>query len=337
MRLLVLGGTKFVGRAVVEAALQQGYEVTLFNRGRTNPDLFPQAEHLRGDRDGDLSALEGRRWDAVVDPSGYLPRVVRASAELLSDAVEHYVYVSSISAYSELPHPGFDETTPTHEAHAPNEDIQEHYGELKAACERVIEAVFPGRSTIVRAGLVVGPHDPTDRFTYWPVRLARGGEVLAPAPPEQPWQFIDVRDLAAWMLLVARERTSGPFNVTGPARPTSAGAVLTACSEVAARNAELLWVDEDFLLAHDVAPWMELPLWVPASDPDHALIHQAGVAKALAAGLRLRPVEETVADTLRWASTRDGTGDGTVAMGSTQGVGLDPEKEARLLAAWHAR
>ena len=335
MRLLVLGGTKFVGRAVVEAALAGGHEVTLFNSGRTNPGLFPEAEHLRGDRDGDLSALEGRRWDAVVDPSGYLPRVVRASAELLRDAVEHYVYVTSISAYAELPHPDFDETTPTH-GDPPSEDVQEYYGQLKAACERVVAEVFAGRSALIRAGLVVGPNDPTDRFTYWPLRIARGGEVLAPAPPEQPWQFIDARDLAEWMLLLAVERKSGPFNATGPAQPTSAAAVLAVCKEVAGSDGELVWVAEEFLLARDVGPWMELPLWVPASDPEHALIHQAGIGKALAEGLRFRPLEQTVRDTLEWANARDGAGTGTVAMGGTEGVGLDPDKEARLLAAWHA-
>ena len=215
--------------------------------------------------------------------------------------------------------------------------MQEHYGQLKAACERVVEEVFPSRSAVVRAGLVVGPHDPTDRFTYWPLRIARGGEVLAPAPPDQPWQFIDARDLAEWMLLLAIDGIGGPFNATGPAVRITASEVLGVCKEVTRSDAELVWVDEAFLLERDVGPWMELPLWVPVSDPEHALIHQAGIGKALAAGLRFRPLEQTVRDTFAWASARDGSGAGTVAMGGTEGVGLDPDKEARLLAAWNAR
>src|SRR5947207_10572978 len=203
MRLLVLGGTKFLGRAAVEAALARGHDVTLFNRGQTNPELFPEAEKLRGDRDDPktLCVLEGREWDAVIDPSGYVPRVVRAGAELLRGSVGHYVFVSSGSVYAEPYVPGYDETAPTVELENPeSEDVIGDYGALKAACERVVGEVFPDASTNVRAGLIVGPHDQSGRFTYWPLRISLGGPVLAPAPPEQLVQFVDVRDLGAWLV-----------------------------------------------------------------------------------------------------------------------------------------
>lgn len=336
MKLLVLGGTKFLGRATVEAALARGHEVTLFNRGETNPGLFPEAEKLRGDRDGDLSALEGRSWDAVVDPSGYLPRVVRASAELLRDAVGHYVFVSSISAYADPLPPGYDESAPLNEPEFEREEIMEHYGALKAACEQAVEEVFPGRSAAIRAGLIVGPHDPTDRFTYWPTRLARGGEVLAPGRRGRPWQFIDVRDLGAWMVRVAEDRTAGAFTATGPIPATTAAEVLETCRAAADSGAQLAWVDESFLLEREVGEWMELPLWV-AESGESAHLHEADVSRAAAAGLVTRPVAETVADTLEWAQAREGPGAGTAAMGGTSGVGLAPERERELLAEWRAR
>jgi 2'-hydroxyisoflavone reductase len=311
MRLLVLGGTAFLGRAVVEAALERGHEVTLFNRGRTNAELFPEAEKLRGDRDGDLSALAGRSWDAVVDPSGFIPRVVRGSAELLGDAVEHYTFVSSISVYAsrgrliELDDP----TT---------EDVQQHYGGLKALCERVVDEIYPARSANVRAGLIVGPHDPTGRFTYWPHRIARGGEVLAPGPAERPVQLVDVRDLAAWMLDLGERRIAGTFDATGP---TTMGAVVDACLRVAASDATITWVDYAFLLRQGVGEWLELPLWL--ASPEHRHLLKADASRALAAGLRLRPLEKTVRAAL--ASARP-----------VNGVGLAPERERELLAAWQA-
>jgi nucleoside-diphosphate-sugar epimerase len=336
VKLLVLGGTKFLGRAVVEEALARGHDVTLFNRGETNPELFPEAERLRGDRDGDLRALEGRSWDAAVDPSGYVPRVVRASAELLREAVGHYVFVSSVSAYADPLAPGFDECAPLKEPELESEDVREHYGALKVACEQVVEEVFRGRSAVVRAGLIVGPHDPTDRFTYWPVRVARGGEVLAPGRRGRQWQFIDVRDLGRWILRSAESGTAGAFTATGPVPETTAAEVLETCRAVAGSDTRFTWVDEEFLLERDVGEWMELPLWL-AEESEFAHMLDADVSRAVAAGLATRPVAETVRDTLEWAQARDGRGAGTAAMGNTGGVGLDPERERELLAAWHAR
>src|SRR4051794_17428927 len=206
MKLLVLGGTRFLGRAVVQAALAAGDEVTLFNRGVTSPELFPEVEKLRGDRDGGLTLLAGRQWDAVIDPSGYVPRVVRDSAELLRDSVDQYVFVSSISVYGFSQPPPWTEETRRLELSEETEEVESHYGELKADCEDVVREVYGERGANVRAGLIVGPHDPTGRFTYWPHRIMRGGRVLAPGEPGRQVQIVDVRDLGEWLVHLARER-----------------------------------------------------------------------------------------------------------------------------------
>jgi 2'-hydroxyisoflavone reductase len=332
VKLLILGGTKFLGRAVAEAALARGYELTLFTRGRTNPDLFPEAEHLHGDRDGDLGALEGRTWDAVVDPSGYVPRVLRASAELLRDAVGHYVFVSSISAYAEPLSYRYDESALLH-GEPQTENVQEEYGQLKAACERTLEEILPGRSASIRAGLIVGPHDPTDRFTYWPTRVARGGDVLAPGDPGRHVQFVDVRDLGDWIVQVAEERLAGPFNATGPEPPATMGELLETCRAVAANDARLVWVDDAFLLEREVGEWMELPLWIVTEEN----VHEADVTRAVTAGLRFRPLEETVRDTLAWAEATAETA-APLASGMSIGkAGMEPDRERELLAEWAAR
>jgi 2'-hydroxyisoflavone reductase len=324
MDLLVLGGTKFLGRAVVEDALARGHEVTLFNRGETNPQLFPEAEKLRGDRERDLSALEGRTWDAVIDPSGYVPHVVRASAELLADAVEHYLFVSSVSAYADKSGRN-TEDSPLEELGAypadrlVRDEDAGNYGALKALCEGVVAEVFPERHTNVRPGLIVGAHDPTGRFTYWPHRVARGGEVLAPAPPERQVQFVDVRDVAAWMIDLAQRRVPGTFNVTHPGRAWKD--VLETAREVSGSDASFTWVPDEFLVEHEVGEWMELPLWL--QDPEWIGLHMADVTKAEAAGLTFRPLEETIRETLALAEP-------------TADAGLAPEREAELLRAWGA-
>jgi 2'-hydroxyisoflavone reductase len=324
MRLLVLGGTKFLGRAAVEIALARGHEVTLFNRGQTNPELFPEAEKLRGDRDGDLSALEGREWDAVIDPSGFVPRIVRASAELLRGSVAHYLFVSSGSAYAEPYVAGYDEEAPTVELEDPtSEDVLRDYGALKAVCEEVVREVFPEAHTNVRAGLLVGPHDGSGRFTYWPLRGSLDGDVLAPGPPDHLTQFIDVRDIAAWMVDACEQRLSGTFNVTG--EPITFAAALEACG-----ISEPVWVDGAFLLEHSVGPWMELPLWVPGEE---AAFLQMSVARAVAAGLSFRPIEDTARDTLAWAQAE---GAALVTETPYGTAGLAPAREAELLQAWSA-
>ena len=306
MRLLVLGGTKFLGRAFVDAALARGHELTLFNRGETNAELFPEVEKLRGDRTSDLSALDGRTWDAVIDPSGYVPATVRASAELLRES-GRYVFVSSVSVYADFTQ-AWDESGPLAElGDAPAAALAadySNYGALKVLCEAEVEGVFGDRSLVVRPGLIVGPHDPTGRFTYWARRLERGGEILAPGPPERRAQLVDVRDLASWLIDGAEQGLSGAYNATNkgtPWRELLAGANVT-------------WVTDEFLQEHEVGEWMELPLWIAGSE------FEVDVGRAVDAGLRFRPLEETIR--------------GAAEAPAVEGVGLTPEREAALLAAW---
>ena len=320
MRLLVLGGTRFLGRAAVEAALARGHEVTLFNRGVTNPELFPEAEKLRGDRTVDLEALAGREWDAVLDMATFLPRVVRLSVDALHDRVGRYVYISSISAYADQSVPPV-ESAAVAELDDPEAEDLEHYGALKAACERLVEDEFGERALIVRPGLIVGPHDPTDRFTYWPHRIAAGGRVLAPAPPDAPVQFIDVRDLGDWVVRATETGLSGVFNATG--ETTTFERLLGECRRVTGSDAEVVWVSSEHLLASGVGEWMELPLWI--ASPEFAGMCRAVVSKSVAAGLTFRPLAETIRATLAWDRSR----------GEYEPqAGLAPEREAELLAGW---
>jgi 2'-hydroxyisoflavone reductase len=323
MRLLVLGGTKFLGRHTVAHALEQGHEVTTFTRGQTNPELFPEAEHLHGDRDGDLGALQGREWDGVVDTSGYVPRIVRQSAELLRDAVQRYVFVSSISVYADFSQP-IDESTPVAQLEDPEtEEVLPNYGALKAVCEDVVEEVYGDRGARVRAGLIVGPYDASDRFTYWPRRIAAGGDVLAPGNPDAPTQFVDSRDLAAWLVELALHGPGGVFNATGPAQPLTMRELFERSRAVLQSDANFVWVDEDTILAAGVEPWTELPLWLPGND--YAGMARADVTRARAAGLSSRPIEETVRDTYEW--DREEPGDRPT---------LTREKEASVLSAARA-
>jgi len=323
MRILVIGGTKFLGRHFVAAALEQGHELTLFTRGQTNPDLFPETEKLRGNRDGDLEALRGREWDAVVDTSGYVPRVVRQSAELLRDAVSQYLFVSSVSAYASFERGPKEDDSRAELEDPDTEDILPNYGGLKAACESVVEETYGARAAIVRPGLIVGPNDPTGRFTYWPHRIAQGGDVLAPEPREKHVQFIDVRDLGEWMVRLAETRAEGAFNATGPVPPPTMEAFLDACRKATGSDARLVWVDVDFLREHEVGEWMELPLWVGVVDPEYHGLLEVDVEKAVAHGLTFRPIEDTVRATLAGAELTDA-------------AGLKPERERELLDAWAA-
>ena len=323
MDLLVRGGTRFLGRYLVEAALGEDHEVTLFNRGLSGPELFPEVETIRGDRDGDLSALRGRRWDAAIDTCGYVPRVVRASAGLLADAVDHYTFVSSISVYPDDIGPGVDEDAPVEELEDPTveEVTGETYGGLKALCERAAEEEMPGRVLIVRPGLISGPHDPTDRFTYWPRRIAAGGEVLAPDRPERQVQFIDVRDLAGWMVKMSAGQKTGTYNATGPDYRLQMGTLLEECEAVGG-EAQIVWVSEEYLEENGVEPFTEMPLWVPR---EYAGMMEVDCGRAIAAGLTFRPVSETIRDTLAWDSKREKT---------DPAAGLKPERERELLSAW---
>jgi nucleoside-diphosphate-sugar epimerase len=329
VKLLVLGGTLFLGRHVVEAALERGDDVTLFNRGRTAPDLFPDVERLQGDRDGDLSALAGRRWDAVIDPSGYVPRVVRASVDLLADAVGHYTFVSSVSVYRDYAREGIDEGYPLAELEEESEDVAEHYGALKALCEQVVRTRFGGPVLIVRAGVIVGRYDWTNRFGWWVRRVAAGGQVLVPAPVDSPVQVVHARDLAGWMLDMAERREGGTFNAV--CEPTTMTDLLTEIRAATESDADFVPVDEEFLLEHEVEPWDGLPLWLaPSAHPDFAGMMAVDGSRAARAGLRHRPFAETIREVAMWDEEpvqRDYGSRG----GST---GLDPARERELLAAW---
>jgi 2'-hydroxyisoflavone reductase len=328
MKLLILGGTAFLGRHMVEAALERGHEVTLFNRGKRNPGLFTDLEQLRGDRDGDLSALQGRRWDAVIDPSGYVPRIVGASARLLADAVDHYTFISSISVYADLSIQRLKEDGELATmADETNEEVMKHYGALKALCEKAAEAAMPGRVLNVRPGLIVGPYDPTDRFTYWPARVAAGGEVLAPGDGSQPVQVIHGRDLAEWIIRMVEKRKTGVYNATGPDQPYTLRQVLEECRSVTGSDARFTWVDEEFILQRQVQPWTGLPLWTGGKGA--AGIMNVDVSKAMAEGLTLRPLSQTIRETQAWDRTRPAD--------LERRAGISREKEAEVLAAWHAR
>jgi nucleoside-diphosphate-sugar epimerase len=305
MNILILGGTIFLGRALVEEAKRRGHTVTLFNRGLTNGSLFPKVEKLYGYRDSDLDALQGRQWDAVIDTCGFVPRVVRKSVNLLARSVGQYVYISSISVYADTSQPGMKEDAPTVrlETEIVDESNSAYYGPFKAQCEQVVQSGMIGRSLIVRPGLMVGPHDETDRFSYWPFRIAQGGEVMAPGRPERPIQFIDVRDVAAWIITQIENQQNGVFNVASPDGWATMGSVLQACMNVIQSDAELKWVPEDFLMQNSVGEWIEMPLWLAESDPSVAGFLRFDVSRALATGLKLRPVEDTIRDTLNWVKT----------------------------------
>jgi len=345
MRILILGGTKFLGRAIVDAARARGHELTLFNRGQHDPSAYPDLEQLHGDRTqpGGLQALVGRSWDAAIDTAAYLPRDVRSMADALQGRVSHYTFVSSVSVFASHAQPGQDETTEvarlTPEQQAKLDalplgatitarDLGELYGPLKAACEDVAREAFPGAALIVRPGLIVGPYDVSDRFTYWPVRLMRGGDVLAPGKPERVVQMIDVRDLAEWMVRMVEGRVAGTIQATGPARSLAFGDVLDACARVAhergAPSSKLVWVDDAFLVTQGVGPWMELPLWIPANDASMAGFMTENIAKALTAGLTFRSLEDTIRATLAWDATR--------SKDAARVAGLAAEKETALLA-----
>jgi 2'-hydroxyisoflavone reductase len=325
MRLLVLGGTVFLGRHVVEAALARGHVVTLFNRGQHNPDLFPNVEKLRGNRDGDLTSLLDKRWDVVIDTSAHLPRVVRASVQQLAGAVDCYILISSISAYRDFPStPGIDESWPVSTLADPTtEEIKlETLGPLKALCEEAVEEAMAGRVLTIRPGLIVGPFDPTGRFTYWPRRVAQGGEVLVPGEPGLLVQIIDARDLAVWILRMVENGQTGTYNASGPGYPLTMRQLLEACKGKTESDASFTWVDEEFLLESGITM---LPLWIPGA-PGAATVN---CSKAIAAGLTFRPLADTVGDTLAW--------DGGVPSGAVRRLGLNREREVQLLHAWRSR
>src|SRR5689334_5560602 len=339
MKLLILGGTRFLGRHVVVAAQACGHEVTLFNRGNYSAEDLGGVESIKGDRHVDLSKLKGRRWDAVVDTSGHLPRAVRAAAEVLADGLERYVFISSQNAYRDVSVPGIDENYPLatlteeqlNRANAIDTSGQpsyaELYGRLKALCEQTVEDLLPNRALIIRPGLIVGPYDYSDRFTYWPVRVARGGEVLAPGRPDRFIQFIDVRDLAEWTISMIERNATGAYNAHSVPKTLTMERLLEQCKSVSASDAHFTWASEDFLLKENVAAWSELPLWLPEEVAPHLQGFMfISPDKANAAGLTYRPLSTTIRDTLTWYQTN--------RQNDELKAGLDRDKERALLYKW---
>jgi 2'-hydroxyisoflavone reductase len=322
MKVLVLGGTRFVGRHVVEAARASGHEVSVLHRGKTGRALWPDVEDLIGDRNTDMHSLAGdRRWDAVIDSSAYVPSTVRASLDALSSRVEHYTFVSTISVYDSFATPGVDENSPVIELpDTANEEVtEETYGGLKVMCEREVHAIYPD-ALVVRPGIVAGPLDYTDRFPYWVDRIARGGTVACPAPPDAPVQFIDGRDLGNWIVAMVEKRASGTFNAVGPGEEMTFGDLFARIKEVTASDAELRWVDEEQIRRAGLAE--KIPLWVAPSETEWRYMYAVDASRARAKGLTHRAVDHTVRDTLGWV--REERADGL-------SVGPSADEEGKLL------
>lgn len=332
-----------MGRHLVTAALARNYQVTLFNRGKHSNEEVPDVETIHGDRNADLTKLQGRRWDAVVDTCGYLPRAVKASAELLSDSVDHYVFISSQSVYADVSVCGVDEKAPlkgltTEQLDKANAidssgqssavTYEEMYGGLKALCEQAAEEVMPHRVLVIRPGLIVGPYDYTDRFTYWPVRVARGGEILAPGRADRYVQFIDGRDLADWTVSMIQTKAAGVYNVNGASETLTMQNVLEECKSVSESDAAFTWVDERFLLKENVKAWGEMPLWLPEdAAPQLKGFMFINTDKAVRDGLILRSLTATVADTISWYQTNQANAE--------MKAGISEDKERQLLYKWH--
>lgn len=330
-RVLVLGGTGFIGPHLVRALLAQGHTVTIFNRGRTNADLFPNVEKLLGDRDGDLESLKGHTWDVAIDNSATNPKWVRLSAQLLQRAVGLYLFTSTRSVYSDFSVVGMNEDGPTHapDPAAIEEGRQLPYGTAKITCEYELKQAFPARHLVVRPGLIVGPGDATDRFTYWPARIDRGGEVLAPGDPDNHVHFIDVRDLAEWYVHLVETDATGTLNALGPASPLTFAEMLYGIRAVTTAAVSFTWVDTDFLLERDVRPYSDMPLWMPAR-ANRAGFQRFDLTRPLAHGIRYRPLAVTARDTLEYHYSRPEERQAELR------AGMDSEREAKLLAEWHA-
>lgn len=326
LKILILGGTNFLGPHLVEELQKHGHEITLFNRGNQDVSRFQNIEMLQGNRDGNLGALKNRWWDAIIDTSGHLPRLVEDSSKILSTATNHYTFISTIGVYKDFHALNIDESYPLAElADEVSEEINEKtYGALKASCEKVVERYFPDHFLVIRPGLIVGPRDPTHRFSYWPLRIFDGGEILAPGSPMQNLQFIDVRDLAKWIVFMVEKQGTGFYNATGPAFSLTFEELLKTCSEVSNKEASFTWVDEDFLIEQGVQDWVELPLWLSYKRNMPGFLN-VDARKAIQAGLSFRPLIHTILATIDWEkqNRRDDVH-----------IGIDRKKEQDLLKLW---
>jgi 2'-hydroxyisoflavone reductase len=334
LRILILGGTGFTGPYQVRYALSRGHKVTTFNRGKTHPGELPkEVEQLIGDRNGQLDALKNRKWDVAIDNPTTLPAWVRDAAQILKDNVERYVFISTISVYADTAQ-GVDETAPLakYDGADPYKETIEAvkasgyktYGPLKALSEKEAEKWFPGKTLIIRPGLIVGPRDESDRFTYWPVRIDRGGEVLAPGKPSDPVQFIDARDLAEWTIRMAENRDTGIYNATGPAKPLEIGQMLDEIKDATHSSATFTWLPAEFLQQQKVEAWSDMPVWAG----DELGLARTSISRALAKGLTFRPLADTARDTLAWFKSLPQDRQSKLR------AGLPPQREAEVLAAW---
>ena len=333
LRILFLGGTGFIGPHQVEYAIKRGHHVTLFNRGKTAPGLFPEAEKLEGDRDGKLDSLKGKTWDAVIDNSGYVPRVVRDSAQLLAKAVEQYLFVSTVGIYQAFedgswPKDGLDENGPKAALpEAKSEDVRKYYGPLKWLCEQEVAKAFPKTATVVRPGLISGPGDPTDRFTYWPIRFAKGGEMVAPGSPSDPILYIDARDLGIFCVHLIESKIYGTYNLLGPKGTLTMGELLDSCKRVTKASPTLTWVPGSFLEAQGVNQFGLFP-WLDPKGKGWGGSHLKR-DRAFAAGLTFRPLDDTVRDTVEWFRKESAKRQAEMKWE------IEPDQEAKILAAWH--
>ncbi|SMO74277.1 SDR family oxidoreductase [Melghirimyces algeriensis] len=343
MNILIIGGTRFLGRYITQEAQKRNHKVTLFNRGQENPDLFPEVETIVGDRYTDIQCLGDREWDCVIDTFGFVPWAIAPSIRYLKNRTRHYIFISSQSVYSDFTKINIDEHSPV--ATLPAEKVAEleregygptygkHYGAMKFLCEQLLEQEMPQKVLHVRPGLIVGPHDYADRFSYWVNRVSQGGDILAPGHPEQPIQIIDVRDLASWMIHMIESRQTGVYNVTGPQSPLTMGSILEECRRITNSEAVISWVNETFLLEKNIQPWTELPLWLPEKsglgndDPPPIGLFRINISRALQQGLSFRPLSETIYDTWQWLKSENK---------EIFNAGLTAEKEQQLLNEWHS-
>src|SRR5438552_12429273 len=337
LRILILGGTGFTGPSQVRYALSRGHKITTFNRGKTHPGELPnEVEQLFGDRNGQLDALKGRNWDVAIDNPTTLPAWVRDAAQILKGNVERYVFISTISVYADTSK-GVDETALLAKYDGPDpykETLEamkasgyKTYGPLKALSEKEAEKWFPDKALIIRPGLIVGPRDETDRFTYWPVRIDRGGEVLAPGNPNDPVQFIDARDLAEWTIRMAENHETGIYNATGPAKPLGIGAMLDGIKDAGKSNANLIWVSEEFLTQQKVEAWSDMPVWTGKESG----LARASISRGLSKGLTFRPLSDTTRDTFAWFKSLPQDRQSKLR------AGLIAEREAEVLSAWNKK
>jgi len=328
LKILIIGGTRFLGRLLVITALVRGHRVTLFNRGKSNPDLFPEIERIIGDRDGELNKLNGRKWDAVIDTCGYYPRVVKASAKTLAKSAKHYTFISTISVYGDLSKAGVGESSPVGRTKDETvEEIREDtYGPLKAICERIVQEHFPNKALVIRPGLIVGPYDLSDRFTYWVHRVSRGGKILAPKPENYQVQYIDVRDLSEWIIDLIEKNQIGAYNGIGPNYRLTMKQFLSKCRDVSQSDGEFIWVRKKFLKDKGVQGWVDLPIWI--DDPKFIGLMKTDCDRAFKSGLKMRPLEDTIRDTLDWCRTRPED--------YKWRAGLEARREKKLIKEWSA-